>query len=50
MTESHKVAMLGTGLIGMFYTMSLHGQRGRDRVAVVYSRQQSRVDEFATPE
>ncbi len=47
MTESHKVAMLGTGLIGMFYTMSLHGQRGRDRVAVVYSRQQSRADEFA---
>src|SRR5215203_1696824 len=47
MTESHKVAMLGTGLIGMFYTMSLHGQRGRDQVAVVYSRQQSRADEFA---
>jgi predicted dehydrogenase len=39
--------MLGTGLIGMFYTMSLHGQRGRDEVAVVYSRQQSRADEFA---
>lgn len=45
--KSHKVAMLGTGLIGMFYTMSLHGQRGRDEVAVVYSRQQSRAEEFA---
>jgi len=39
--------MLGTGLIGMFYTMALHGQRSRDEVAVVYSRQQSRADEFA---
>jgi predicted dehydrogenase len=39
--------MLGTGLIGMFYTMSLHGQRGRDEVAVVYSRQQRRAEEFA---
>ncbi len=47
MPTSHKVAMLGTGLIGMFYTMSLHGQRSRDEVAVVYSRRQSRADEFA---
>ncbi|MFN8464126.1 MAG: Gfo/Idh/MocA family oxidoreductase [Caldilineaceae bacterium] len=47
MPTSHKVAMLGTGLIGMFYTMALHGQRSRDEVAVVYSRQQSRADEFA---
>lgn len=47
MPKSHKVAMLGTGLIGMFYTMSLHGQRSRDEVAVVYSRQQSRAEEFA---
>jgi predicted dehydrogenase len=46
-SKSHKVAMLGTGLIGMFYTMSLHGQRGRDEVAVVYSRQQSRAEAFA---
>ncbi len=47
MAQSHKVAMLGTGLIGMFYTMSLHGQRGRDEVAVVYSRRQSQADAFA---
>jgi predicted dehydrogenase len=39
--------MLGTGLIGMFYTMSLHGQRGRDEVAVVYSRQGERAEAFA---
>ena len=36
--KQHKVSMLGTGLIGDFYTMTLHGQRNRDRVQVVYSR------------
>ena len=34
--------MLGTGLIGDFYTDTLHGQRGRDRVRVVYSRSAER--------
>lgn len=43
----HRVSLLGTGLIGMFYTMSLHGQRGRDRVEVAYSRSASRASEFA---
>jgi predicted dehydrogenase len=43
----HKVTMLGTGLIGMFYTMTLHGQRSRDRVHVVYSRTQERAKAFA---
>jgi predicted dehydrogenase len=47
MPTSHKIAMLGTGLIGMFYTMTLHGQRGRDRVTVIYSRQQERAEAFA---
>jgi predicted dehydrogenase len=44
----HRVAMLGTGLIGLFYTMTLHGKRGRDRVHVVYSRTPDRAEEFAT--
>ena len=44
---SHQVTMLGTGLIGTFYTMALHGQRGRDRVGVVYSRSGERAREFA---
>ena len=35
---AHAITMLGTGLIGDFYTTTLHGQRGRDRVRVVYSR------------
>src|SRR5215211_3982858 len=42
MSTGHRVAMLGTGLIGDFYTMTLHGQRGRDRVQVVYSRSEER--------
>jgi predicted dehydrogenase len=41
------VAMLGTGLIGDFYTMTLHGRRSRDRVAVVYSRSAARGAAFA---
>lgn len=43
----HKVTMLGTGLIGMFYTMTLHGQRNRDRVEVVYSRSAEKAKAFA---
>lgn len=46
MTQSHRVTMLGTGLIGDFYTMTLHGQRGRDRVEVVYSRSAERGAAF----
>jgi predicted dehydrogenase len=45
--RSHNITMLGTGLIGAFYTMTLHGQRGRDRVKVVYSRTQDHADGFA---
>jgi len=45
--KGHKVTMLGTGLIGLFYTRTLHGQRNRDRVHVVYSRSQERADAFA---
>jgi predicted dehydrogenase len=52
--QTHAISMLGTGLIGDFYTMTLHGQRGRDRVRVVYSRGESRgrafVDLWAIPE
>jgi predicted dehydrogenase len=46
MSTGHRVAMLGTGLIGDFYTMTLHGQRGRDRVEVVYSRSGERGAAF----
>src|SRR3954454_13722566 len=40
--KAHAITLLGTGLIGDFYTMTLHGQRGRDRVRVVYSRSEER--------
>ncbi len=43
----HKITMLGTGLIGMFYTRTLHGHRRRDRVHVVYSRTEERARTFA---
>lgn len=45
--KSHSITLLGTGLIGMFYTMTLHGQRGRDRITTVYSRTHERAEAFA---
>lgn len=45
--ETHSVTMLGTGLIGDFYTMALHGRRGRDRVKVVCSRTAERGQAFS---
>lgn len=42
-----KISLLGTGLIGTFYTMSLHGHRSRDKVVNVYSRTEERAQEFA---
>ncbi|MEW6754130.1 MAG: Gfo/Idh/MocA family oxidoreductase, partial [Candidatus Latescibacterota bacterium] len=47
MASEHRLTMLGTGLIGTFYTMALHQRRGRDRVQVVYSRSAERSQEFA---
>ncbi len=42
-----KVAMLGAGFIGDFYTYGLHGLRSRDQVHVIYSRDDSRGKAFA---
>ena len=44
---SKKITMLGTGLIGMFYTMTLHRPRTHDRVQMVYSRTAERAKQFA---
>src|SRR5690242_674027 len=44
----HRVTMLGTGLIGHFYTHTLHRQRGRDRVHVLYSRSDERGRQAAS--
>ncbi|MGB9750860.1 MAG: oxidoreductase [Roseiflexus castenholzii] len=45
--KSHSITLLGTGLIGMFYAMTLHGHRGRDRITTVYSRTRERAEAFA---
>ena len=42
-----KITMLGTGLIGTFYTQTLHCLRSRDRVVNVYSRSADRARAFA---
>ncbi len=47
MNKAHRITILGTGLIGTFYTMTLHGQRGRDQVHVIYSRTKERAERFA---
>lgn len=39
--------MLGTGFIGRFYTESLHGKRSRDRVQLIYGRDEQRAQAFA---
>ena len=40
--------MLGTGLIGMFYTQTLHAHRSHDRVKMVYSRSVEKAMQFAS--
>ena len=44
--ESHQIALLGGGFIGDFYTTTLHGQRSRDRVRIVYARDEARGRAF----
>jgi predicted dehydrogenase len=45
--DGHAITLLGTGLIGDFYTGALHAQRSRDRVRVVYSRTEERGGAFS---
>ena len=45
--QAHNITLLGTGLIGMFYTMSIHGRRSRDRVRVACSRSEQNARSFA---
>ena len=42
-----RIALLGTGLIGRFYTEALQGKRSRDRVHIVYSRNGEKAVAFA---
>ncbi len=41
-----KVAMLGAGFIGDFYTFSINGHRNRDKVHVIYSRDEGKGESF----
>jgi predicted dehydrogenase len=43
----HKIALLGTGLIGRFYTMSLLGFRGKDEIAMVCASSPEGAEKFA---
>ncbi len=42
-----KISLLGTGLIGTFYTMSLHSQRRKDLINIVCSLPVSAARDFA---
>ena len=43
----HKIAMLGTGFIGRFYTMSLQNFRGKDEIKVVCANKPENAKKFA---
>src|SRR4030066_400896 len=43
----HKIAMLGAGLIGRFYTMSLLNSRGRDEIKVICAVGLTEAKKFA---
>jgi predicted dehydrogenase len=43
----HKIALLGTGFIGRFYTMSLQNFRGKDEIKIVSSRKLENAKKFA---
>ena len=41
-----KIAMLGSGFIARFYAETLHSQRRRDHVVMVYSRNEENAKRF----
>ncbi|MDR3572790.1 MAG: Gfo/Idh/MocA family oxidoreductase [Anaerolineaceae bacterium] len=43
----HKITMLGAGLIGSFYTMTLHGHRSKDHVQVICAKDMNAAKQFA---
>ncbi|RPH93980.1 MAG: gfo/Idh/MocA family oxidoreductase [Calditrichaeota bacterium] len=47
MQSGHKISLLGSGLIGMFYTMTLHKFQSRHVVHHVFSRSEERAKKFA---
>ena len=47
MDKGHKISLLGSGLIGMFYTMTLHKFQSRHCIDNVFSRSEDRARQFA---
>jgi predicted dehydrogenase len=47
MKKAHNITMLGTGLIGTFYTMTINGQRSRDRIHTVCAVDEAEAKAFA---
>ncbi len=46
-SSARAATLLGAGLIGTFYTMTLHGGRGRDRVGTVCAQTEEEARAFA---
>ena len=42
-----RIAMLGSGFIGRFYSDSLQGQRSKDKIVSIYSRREESAKKFA---
>ncbi len=47
MNNGHKISLLGSGLIGMFYTKTLHEFQSRHSIQNVFSRTEDRAKKFA---
>lgn len=47
MKKSHNITMLGAGLIGTFYALTIQGQRGRDRIQTVCALTEEEAEAFA---
>jgi len=47
MPKAHTATLLGAGLIGTFYAMTLHGGRGRDRIGTVCAATDEEAKAFA---
>jgi predicted dehydrogenase len=47
MTKAHRITLLGAGLIGGFYAMTIHGRRGRDRIQTICAQTEAEAEAFA---
>jgi len=47
MKKSHNITLLGAGLIGTFYTMTIHGLRSRDLIQTVCALTDEEAETFA---